>query len=97
MDTKVAENVAEVLKAVAHPVRLQIVELLENKEMCVGDIVNALDGKQAITSQQLNMMKDKGVLNCRRDGAKVYYRIENENVIKLLHCVYDHCERKGRK
>ncbi|HUV66682.1 MAG TPA: metalloregulator ArsR/SmtB family transcription factor [Sedimentisphaerales bacterium] len=97
MDTKVAENVAEVLKAVAHPVRLQIVELLENKEMCVGDIVDALGGKQAITSQQLNMMKDKGVLNCRRDGAKVYYRIENENVIKLLHCVYDHCERKGRK
>lgn len=97
MDTKVAENVAEVLKAVAHPVRLQIVELLENKEMCVGDIVDVLGGKQAITSQQLNMMKDKGVLNCRRDGAKVYYRIENENVIKLLHCVYDHCERKGRK
>jgi len=97
MDTKVAENVAEVLKAVAHPVRIQIVELLENKEMCVGDIVDALGGKQAITSQQLNMMKDKGVLNCRRDGAKVYYRIENENVIKLLHCVYDHCERKGRK
>lgn len=95
MDTNIAENVAEVLKAVAHPVRLQIVELLEHKEMCVGDIVDALGGKQAITSQQLNMMKDKGVLGCRRDGTKVYYRIENKNVIKLLHCVYDHC--KSRK
>lgn len=96
MDKKVAENVAEVLKAVAHPVRLQIVELLAQKEMCVGDIVDALGGKQAITSQQLTMMKDKGVLGCRRDGAKVYYRIENRNVIKLLHCVYDHCKpRKG--
>jgi hypothetical protein len=38
-------------------------------------------------------MKDKGVLNCRRNGTKVYYRIENKSVIKLLHCVYDH----GRK
>ena len=94
MDKNVAEHVAEVLKAVAHPVRLQIVELLETKEMCVGDIVMALGGKQAITSQQLNMMKDKGVLNCRRDGAKVYYRIENENVIKLLDCIYDHCKTK---
>ena len=55
MDKNVAEHVAEVLKAVAHPVRLQIVELLETKEMCVGDIVMALGGKQAITSQQLNI------------------------------------------
>jgi DNA-binding transcriptional ArsR family regulator len=96
MDEKLADQVAEVLKAVAHPVRLQIVELLEKKEMCVGDIVKALGGKQAITSQQLNMMKDKGVLECRRDGAKVYYSIHNKNVIKLLHCVYDHCDRKKR-
>ena len=97
MNTKIAEHVAEVLKAVAHPVRLQIIELLETREMCVGDIVDAVGGKQAITSQQLNMMKDKGVLSCRRDGAKVYYRIEDKNVIKLLHCVYDSCERSGRK
>lgn len=89
-----AEQVAEVLKAVAHPVRLQIVELLETKEMCVGDIVEALGGKQAVTSQQLNMMRDKGVLECRRDGAKVFYRIENKNVIKLLHCMYDHCKTR---
>lgn len=97
MDKKVAEHVAEVLKAVAHPVRLQIVELLETREMCVGDIVSALGGKQAITSQQLNMMKDKGVLDCRRNGTKVFYRIENKNVIQLLHCIYDHCDRKQKK
>jgi DNA-binding transcriptional ArsR family regulator len=90
MDKKVAEHVAEILKAVAHPVRLQIIELLETKEMSVGDIVTTLGVKQSVTSQQLNMMKDKGVLNCRRDGVKVYYRIENKDVIKLLYCVYDH-------
>ena len=95
MDKKVAEHVAEVMKAVAHPVRLGIIELLETKEMCVGDIVEALGGKQAITSQQLNMMKDKGVLGCRRDGAKVYYRIEDRSVIRLLHCIHGHY--KGKK
>jgi len=94
MNKDVAEQVTEVLKALAHPVRLQIVELLDAGEMCVGDIVKALGVKQAITSQQLNMMRDKGVLNCRRDGAKVYYRIENKNVIKLLSCIYDHCDKK---
>jgi len=90
VNEKTAEQAAEVLKAIAHPIRLQIVELLQAGEMRVGDIVKALGGKQAITSQQLIMMKDKGVLSCRRDGARIYYRIENKNVIRLLDCIYDH-------
>ena len=94
MDNDVAESVAEVLRAVAHPARLQIVELLVPGEMSVGDIVRAVGEKQAITSQQLNMMKDKGVLGSRRDGSKVYYHIENKNVIRLLDCIYNHCEQE---
>ena len=94
MNKETAVKVSEVLKAVAHPVRLRIIELLENGEKCVGDIVKGVDGKQSITSQQLNMMKDKGVLGCKREGVKVFYRIANPNVIKLLHCVYNHCKEK---
>jgi DNA-binding transcriptional ArsR family regulator len=94
MDDQTSEHVAEVLKAIAHPTRLKIIELLQTGALCVGDIAEALGGKQAITSQQLNMMKDKGVLSCRRNGTKVYYRVENKNVIRLLHCIYDHCDKK---
>jgi DNA-binding transcriptional ArsR family regulator len=47
MNEKIAEHAAEVLKTIAHPVRLQIVELLQAEEMCVGDIVDAMGGKQA--------------------------------------------------
>ena len=94
MDNKTAEHAAEVLKALAHPVRLQIVELLKGGEKCVGEIVNAIGGKQFITSQQLNMMKVKGVLACRRNGARVFYRIENKNALKLLRCIHNHCEKK---
>jgi len=94
MNERTAEHVAELLKAIAHPIRVQIVELLQANEMCVGDIAEDLGAKQSVTSQQLNMMKDKGVLSCRRDGARVYYRIENRNVIKMLDCIYDHCESK---
>jgi len=92
MDEKTAEHVAEVLKAVGHPIRLRIVEILEKGEKCVGDITEALQCKQAITSQHLNLMRDKGILGCRRNGAKVYYRIENENVIGVLYCIYNHCD-----
>lgn len=93
MNNEVAEHVARVLKALAHPVRLQIVDALESGEKCVSDIVAAVGGKQSITSQQLNMMKDKGVLGCRRDGSKVFYRIENENVPRLLSCIHKNCDK----
>jgi len=96
MDRKVAEHVAEVLKAVAHPTRLQIVEFLKAGERCVCEIMEAVGGKQAITSQQLNMMRDKGVLASRREGAKVYYWINNKNVLKLLDCVREKCPTGGR-
>jgi ArsR family transcriptional regulator len=87
MDKKAVECAAEILKAIAHPIRLQILKLLQAHEMCVRDIVEALTSKQAVTSQQLNMMKVKGILSRRRDGARVYYQIENKNVIKLLRCI----------
>ncbi len=92
MDEKISQQVAETLKAIAHPVRLQIVALLEKRELCVGRIVELLGARHSITSQQLNMMKDKGVLACRRDGANVYYRLENPNVSNLLHCIYHNCQ-----
>ena len=96
MDRELATRAAEVLKAVAHPLRLQIVEVLESGELSVGEIAEALGEKQAITSQQLSLMKDKGVLASRRDGARVYYRIANPNVTKVLGCVYDHCKSRKR-
>lgn len=96
MDKELASHAADVLKAIAHPLRLQIVETLQGREMCVGEIVEALGEKQAITSQQLNIMKDKGILSSRREGAKMFYHIENENVVRVLRCVYNHCEPQKR-
>jgi DNA-binding transcriptional ArsR family regulator len=92
MDRELAIHAAQVLKAVAHPLRLRIIETLKDRELSVGDIVDTLGEKQAITSQQLNLMKDKGVLASHREGAKVFYRIQNPSVIRVLNCVYDHCK-----
>jgi ArsR family transcriptional regulator len=84
--------VARVLKAIGHPDRLAIVELLEPGERCVHEIMEALGTKQAITSQHLTMMRDKGVLYSRRDGTSVFYGIANKNVIRLLHCIGQSCD-----
>lgn len=83
-----ASQAAEVLKAVAHPVRLEIVALLHSAgEMTVTELVDSVGGKQSITSQQLNMMKRRGILACRKDGAKVYYRVNDQRIAKLLKCM----------
>jgi ArsR family transcriptional regulator len=93
MKEKTAGHIADVLRAIAHPVRLKIVEFLTGGEKSVGEIIEAVGGKQSITSQQLNMMKSRGILSCRKDGAKVFYRIENQGVIKLLDCMLENCEQ----
>jgi len=92
MDRIKAKCVAEVLKAMGHPVRLQIVALIGREEKCVSEIVATLKTKPSITSQQLNMMKDKGLLDCRRDGNRVFYRIVNPNVLSLLDCISSKCQ-----
>ena len=59
-----------------------------------GNIVEKLHIPQSVASQQLGLMKDKQVLQCRREGTKSYYSIKNSNVISLLHCVYHNCEHR---
>jgi len=88
------DRIAHTLKAVAHPLRLRIIELLEDREMCVSDLIKALGSKPTITSQQLGLMKDRGVLASRRDGNRVYYRVSNPNVVRVIQCIRDHCDQQ---
>jgi ArsR family transcriptional regulator len=92
MDVKLAQKAAAVLKAAAHPIRLQIIEALTDGELCVNKIMERIGCPQAVVSQQLAILRDKDILECRREGTSVFYRIKNKNVIHLLHCVYNHCE-----
>lgn len=63
--------------------------------MCVTALIEALGTKPAITSQQLGLMKDRGVLASRRDGNHVYYRVVNPGVIRVLHCIRVHADAEG--
>ncbi len=81
------EKAAEVLRVVAHPVRLGILEILENGEKNVTEICQQLGAAQAYISQQLTLLKARGVLASRKDGAQVFYRIAFPAVLKIIHCV----------
>jgi ArsR family transcriptional regulator len=88
-------KVARTLKAIAHPLRLKIIEILADGERSVGDLVAATGAKPAITSQQLGLMRDRGILAARRDGPHVYYRLANRHVLKVIHCVRQSCQSGG--
>ncbi|MBT4483961.1 MAG: winged helix-turn-helix transcriptional regulator [Candidatus Latescibacteria bacterium] len=78
------EKMVETLKALAHPTRLQIVNILMNGECSVGNIVKTLGTKQSMTSQQLSILKSRRVLKSRRNGNVVFYFIENEGIKKIM-------------
>ncbi len=71
----------EVLKAIAHPLRLQILNFIhQEREVNVNKIYNALKLEQSITSQHLKIMREAGVVICRKKERFVYYAIEYAKV-----------------
>ena len=80
----ILEKKAEMLKALAHHNRLQIVNILMNGELSVGDLVKKLGTKQSLTSQQLSILKLRGILKSRRNGNVVYYSLENNGIKNII-------------
>jgi len=78
------EKMAETLKAVAHPIRLQITNILMNGEQSVGELVKKLGTKQSLTSQQLSILKSRGVLKSRRNGNVVYYSVVQSGIRNII-------------
>jgi DNA-binding transcriptional ArsR family regulator len=72
------DEIADQLKVLAHPARLRIVQYLHRpttRRQSVTDIYQALDLSQAITSQHLLLLKDRGILASEKIGTKIYYAI----------------------
>jgi DNA-binding transcriptional ArsR family regulator len=88
LDIEKLESVANMLKAIAHPMRIAILSLLENGgKMTVSEIHQKLGIEQSSTSHHLGILKDKGVLYSKRDGKNTYYSLKHENFAKIIECV----------
>jgi len=75
---------AEYLKALAHPTRLRIMELLEKEGRCVTNIGEKLGLKQSNISQHLGILRSRGILNLRREGGHSVYCVKDPRVLKIL-------------
>jgi DNA-binding transcriptional ArsR family regulator len=88
LDIEKLEEVASKLRAVAHPMRVAIIQLLdEEKQLNVTQIYTKLNIEQATASHHLNILKSKGVLASRRDGKQTFYSIKEDSIIRIVDCV----------
>ncbi len=81
------EKKADFIKAMAHPVRLEMLEAMQNGEMCVCEL-QALSGLDMSTvSKHLSVMKNVGLVNVRKEKNKVFYSLACPCVLNFTHCI----------
>ena len=92
----ILEGAAQVIKCLGHPLRLRLLEALEQGELSVRDLQEASGASQAAVSEQLGILRGRGVVGARRDGAFVLYRITEPKVRKILACIRS-CDTAERR
>ena len=72
------------LKAISHPLRLKILCVLGENEVSVQDIVEHVGTSQSNISQHLAILRDKGILSSRKEANRVFYRVGDARILKLI-------------
>ena len=78
---------AEILKSLAQPTRLKIIEFLRDGERCVCEIFPAIGEEQSNPSRHLNLMLAAGVLTRRKEGLKIFYAIKHPEILEVVDTV----------
>ncbi|MBY6016425.1 ArsR/SmtB family transcription factor [Ferrimonas balearica] len=78
---------AQILKALAHPTRLWLLEQLEQQERCVCELVEGVDADISTVSKHLSVLKQAGIVSRRRQGKQIYYQLQTPCLLKMLSCV----------
>lgn len=88
VSTERLDSAATMLKAMAHPMRVAILNLLCNgNKLSVSEIHTTLNIEQSTTSHHLGILKDKGVLKSERKGKNSYYFLKNKNLEHVIECL----------
>jgi DNA-binding transcriptional ArsR family regulator len=84
MEERVLELKAQILKALAQPTRLKILELLRNGEKCICEIVPALSGEQSNISRHISLMQKSNLVTTRKDGVRVMVKVRDREIFHIL-------------
>ncbi len=78
------QAVAKILKSMSHPIRLKILCLLQDRELSVGDIRNEVETTNANVSQHLNILRNQGIIDFRKDANFIYNRITDKRILEII-------------
>ncbi len=87
MNETIFNLTASYLKALSHPTRLKILNILKENELCVCVIFEQLELEQSNVSQHLKVLKDQDILISQREGSNIMYKVKDKNVFKILNIV----------
>jgi DNA-binding transcriptional ArsR family regulator len=88
LDIQKLETAASKLRAMAHPMRIAIIELLTlNEKLTVTEIYERLSIEQASASHHLNILKNKGLLESKRDGKMILYSLKTSALANVIDCI----------
>jgi DNA-binding transcriptional ArsR family regulator len=80
---------ADFFKALAHPLRISILDALRDGELTVNEISQRFDVEPANASQQLAVLRNRNIVIARKEGASVYYSVSDKTLFKLLDAARD--------
>ena len=89
-DKDTMEQIAELFKAFGDPTRVQILSLLQQQELCVNDIADAVALSQSAISHQLRILKQMHLIKFRRDGKNILYSLADDHVRTILQMGLEH-------
>ncbi len=88
---------AEILKALAHPSRLMMVDELSRGERCVCELTELVEADTSTVSKHLSLLRDAGIVDSRKEGVKVFYRLRVPCVLSFFTCVEAVREENARR
>ncbi len=83
------QHEAEMLKALANPTRLQIIDAIKDGEICVKSLEELTGMSQSCVSQHLTILRNLGIVQASRDGNQVCYRLTHKLSERILRCIYE--------
>ena len=88
---------AEICKVFSNSTRLEILNLLRDKQLSVTELIEKTKLSQANISQHLSIMKSKGIVTSNREGKNIYYKLTNPKIIKAFDIIREILAEKIRK